>query len=337
MSVKILKAGVADSMQDNGRFGWQHLGINPGGAMDRYAMALANALVGNDGHEAVIEMHFPASVFLFQQASVIALTGAGFSATLNGEHLPLYHPVYVSKNSVLLFEEPGQGARIYLAAKGGFDIPPWLGSCSTNTKAGAGGFMGRVLQKNDELPLKQTIYLPEKIMQQEKFVFPWRADPDWGDVAKDEIFVTPGNEWDWLTPASQQDFENSAFIITPHSDRMGYRLSGTVLQSKNTDELVSSAVGFGTVQLLPDGRLIVLMADHQTSGGYPRIAHVISAHHSKLAQQKPGDAIRFKLTTLQKAEALYLKQQHHLSLLREACRLRYYEFVHESSFQHTRH
>jgi antagonist of KipI len=337
MSLKILKAGVADSIQNSGRYGWQYLGINPGGAMDHYAMTLANILVCNDDHEAVIEMHFPASVFLFQQASVIALAGTGFSANLNGEYIPLYQPVFVSKNSVLLFEEPGQGTRTYLAVKGGFDIPSWLNSYSTNIKAGAGGFMGRVLQKNDELPLKQTIHLPEKIMQQEKFVFPWRADPDWGDAAKDEIFVIPGNEWEWLTNASQQDFENNEFIITPHSDRMGYRLSGTVLQSHTTDELVSSAVGFGTVQLLPDGQLIVLMADHQTTGGYPRVAHVISAHHSKLAQRRPGNAIRFKLTTLQMAEALFIKQQQHLSLLREACRLRYHEFVHESSFQHIRH
>ncbi len=137
----------------------------------------------------------------------------------------------------------------------------------------------------------------------------------------------PGNEWDWLTEESQKNFLNNKFIITPNSDRMGYRLSAELLNSKNNEELVSSAVCFGTVQLLPDGRLILLMSDHQTTGGYPRIAHVISAHHSRLAQLKPGDEIKFGMTDQATAESLLWKQQQHLKLLKNACQYRLNELV----------
>jgi antagonist of KipI len=319
MSLKIIKAGVADTIQDNGRYGWQYLGINPCGCMDKYAACLANALVCNDPGEAVIEMHFPAPVFLFQQPALAAITGADFSASVNGEPLPLYQPVFINKNAVLQFHEPARGVRSYMAVQGGFDIPDWLNSYSTHLKAKAGGYQGRALQKDDEIPFKQLPQLPDDIINREKFIFPWRTDPGWGDPGANEIFVLPGNEWEWLTEESQQQFEKNEFIITPHADRMGYRLSGIMLNSRIKEELVSSAVNFGTVQLLPDGRMILLMADHQTTGGYPRIAHVISAHHSKLAQMKPGDNIRFLMTDQQTTENLLWKQQQHLKMLKNAC------------------
>lgn len=319
MSVQIIKAGIMDTLQDGGRYGYQHLGINPSGAMDRYAMQTANLLVGNDLAEAVIEMHFPASVFLFGYPALIAIGGANFSATINGDPVPHLQPLWVNKNDVLQFHKPAEGARACLAIAGGLHIKPWLGSSSTNLKAGCGGNEGRCLQKGDELLFRQSF--PATPGQSEFKVLPWKADISWGDEIQ-EVAVLPGNEWNRLSTESKENFSMTSFVITQQSDRMGYRLNNIPLPVMTHEELVSTAVSFGTIQLLPDGKLIILMADHQTTGGYPRLAHVISAHHSKLAQLKAGNKIRFRFTDLATAERLYLKQQQHLLQLQNACTFR---------------
>ena len=323
MSLKIIKAGLLDTIQDNGRFGNQHLGINPAGAMDKYAMQVTNILVGNDPGEAVIEMHFPASVFMFTQPALIALAGADFSASINGEPVPNLHAIIVGKNDVLQFHKPIHGARAYLAVAGGFVIHKWMNSYSTHLKAKAGGYKGRTLQKDDELLLQKTFSFHTK--QNDFIILPWQADAKWGNDQK-EIFVLPGNEWDRLTIESKENFSMTSFVITNQSDRMGYRLNNIPLPVMSNEEIISSAVSFGTVQLLPDGKLIILMADHQTTGGYPRIAHVISAHHSKLAQMKAGDKIHFRFTDQQTAEKLFVKQQQHLQQLQNACTFRLQEY-----------
>ena len=139
-----------------------------------------------------------------------------------------------------------------------------------------------------------------------------------------------GSEWDWLDKASQEKFLKNPFFISPNSDRMGYRLASEPLHSATKTELVSSAVNFGTIQLLPDGQLIILMADHQTTGGYPRLGNIISAQLSTLAQMKAGDKIQFKFTDHQVAENLILKQQQHLMQLEIACKLRLENYIHEN-------
>lgn len=141
--------------------------------------------------------------------------------------------------------------------------------------------------------------------------------------------MLPGNEWERLTNESKENFTMTSFVITQQSDRMGYRLNNIPLHSMINDEVVSSAVSFGTIQLLPDGGLIVLMADHQTTGGYPRVAHVITAHHTKLAQMKAGDKIHFRMTDLATAEQLLIKQQQHLLQLQNACTFRLEQYFNE--------
>jgi antagonist of KipI len=323
MSLKIIKAGIQDTIQDMGRYGHQHLGINPTGAMDKYAMRVANILVGNKMDEATIEMHFPASVFMFTQRALIALSGADFSASINGEPVSNLHAIIVGKNDVLQFHKPINGARTYLAVSGGFVINKWMNSCSTHLKAKAGGYKGRTLQKDDELLLLQSSSF--SIKQNDFVILPWWADTNRGDEQK-EIYITPGNEWERLTTSSKESFTMTSFVITNQSDRMGYRLNNIPLSVMTNEEIVSSGVSFGTIQLLPDGKLIVLMADHQTTGGYPRIAHVISAHHSKLAQMKAGDKIYFKVTDQQTAEEFLIKQQQHLLQLQNACTFRLQEY-----------
>ena len=150
MNLRIIKGGVLDTVQDLGRYGCQHLGINPTGAMDKVAAQLANILVGNDPVEPVIEMHFPASEFFFEQPALIAITGADFSAHVNGEPIETMHPVLLSKYSILQFHAMSKGARAYLSVFGGLSIEPWLESRSTHLRAGIGGYKGRSLQKDDE-------------------------------------------------------------------------------------------------------------------------------------------------------------------------------------------
>ena len=328
MNLRIIKAGVLDTVQDMGRYGWQHLGINPGGVMDKLSAKISNILVGNELNEAVIELHFPASAFFFEQPALIALTGADFSATVNGEEIPGFRPVIVSKYSILQFHRIASGARAYLSVHGGFDIPGWLNSSSTHLKAAAGGYEGRALQKDDEIRLRTTIDLSPILQKKELEALPWKTDDDWGDHNTEEILVLPGNEWDRLDDHSKEKFFEQSFLITTHSDRMGYHLKGDSLSTTTDEEIVSSAVSFGTVQLLPDGQLIVLMADHQTTGGYPRIAHVISAHHSRMAQTKPGDQFSFRFTDQQTAEELFIKQQQHLVQLQNACKFKLEQLLH---------
>jgi antagonist of KipI len=321
MSISIIKPGLLDTIQDMGRFGYSHWGINVGGAMDKFAASVANMLVGNCIDEPVLEIHFPGPQILFDQNALIAITGADFCATLNEEELPLWKPVVVRKNTVLHFPKLNNGARCYIAVHGGPCIDKWLNSYSTNLKAAAGGKDGRPLRKGDEIHFKEnTIYFAGLLNPDTNFrALPWSADSIKSYHHPHEISVIPGYEWSQLGKSSQENFMENNFLIHPSSDRMGYQLKGAELHLEQPFELITSGVNFGTIQLLPDGQLIILMADHQTTGGYPRIAHVISAHLPKLAQLRPSDCIKFNLTTIKTAEELLFARKKELQVLQRAC------------------
>lgn len=321
MSLTIIKPGLLDTIQDTGRLGHSSAGINTGGAMDQYAARVANMLAGNEDQEAVLEIHFPGPQILFEQNALISITGADLSPLLNDEVLPMWKPVVVRKNTILHFNRLQHGARCYLAVHGGYCIKKWLNSYSTNLKAGAGGFNGRKLEKGDELSFKEnTIYFAGLLKEgRDHQVLKWRVDAAKTYQFPHEIYFTLGNEYRSLTESSRNDLLQNNFTIHPFSDRMGYRLKGLPLQRNDNTELISSGVSFGTIQLLPDGQLIVLMSDHQTTGGYPRIGHVITAHLPKLAQLRPSDCIQFKIVDQHTAEELLFSQKRELSILRRAC------------------
>jgi antagonist of KipI len=238
--------------------------------------------------------------------------------------------VIINKNTTLQFLTPKNKSRCYLAVKDGVKISKWLNSYSTNLVAEAGGFSGRKLLKDDILELNSSTNI-YKLQDTDDFkILPWGANEDFGIQYKEEFLVMPGSEWDWLDKASQKKFLKNPFFISHNSDRMGYRLASEPLHSATKTELVSSAVNFGTIQLLPDGQLIILMADHQTTGGYPRLGNIISAQLPMLAQMKAGDKIQFKFTDHQAAENLILKQQQHLTQLEIACKLRLENYIHEN-------
>lgn len=314
MSLEIVKSGLHDSIQDEGRFGYQHLGINPSGAMDRTAMNIANALVGNDLNEAVIELCFPAAQFAFQEAAFISLCGANFNATLNGASVPMHHLIRVPAGAILKFTKKLNGSFCYLAIRGGFQLEDWLGSKSTNTKVKTGGWKGRILQKGDNISLRNRIHEEVDVK-----VYPWRAKLS--DFYNDQkrIRVSQGNEFEWLGKSSQRDLTKEIFAISTQSDRMGYCLQGKELKQTTKDQLLSTAVSFGTVQLLPNGQLIILCADHQTTGGYPRVAQIIRADLATLVQLNGREEIRFEFVALEDAERLLKNQQRSMEQLRLSC------------------
>jgi antagonist of KipI len=320
MSMEVIKAGIADTFQDGGRYGHQHLGINPNGAMDLIAMHVANALAGNEMNEAVLELCFPASVLLFRKPALMALSGANFNAALNGKPVPLNQSISVPAGSELKFTRIEKGVFGYLAIHGGFGLVSWLNSVSTNAKAHMGGWKGRSLQKGDEIPLRKEISLSDEVK-----IFPWRANVvDFYSDSKSFQFLR-GNEFDWLDEQSKKKLAEDSFVMTAVRDRMGYRLKGEALTRRNA-ELISTAATFGTIQLLPDGQLIILMADHQTTGGYPRIAQVIAADRSRLVQRNVGEVIQFQQISLGEAEDLMVVQRKTLKQIQVTCAGRLKDF-----------
>lgn len=330
MSLRIIKAGILDTIQDRGLKGLRHLGIPPAGVMDRWSAGIASVLVGNRVTDPVIEIHFPASEYFFEKAALICIAGADFSAHINGEEIPIAQPVLINRFSILQFYGVKKGMRAYLAVRGGFDIPKWGNSYSTNIKAGLGG-LRRVLKKDDEIPFRALhTNLQAKLGRIEFEVLPWKGD-NCADVFNDnKILLIEGGEWDHLSGDAKGRLPDSTFTVMNKSDRMGYFLKGPELSSVSSVEMVSSAVSFGTIQLLPSGQLIVLMADHQTTGGYPRIANVISAHLPVLAQKKPGEQVSFAFTGLDRAADLLFKQELHLQQLANASTLRLEKYLHEN-------
>ncbi|MEJ7766765.1 MAG: biotin-dependent carboxyltransferase family protein [Chitinophagaceae bacterium] len=321
MSIVIIKPGILDTIQDLGRNGQGSFGINPGGAMDRLAARLANVLTGNHLNEAVIEIHYPGPQILFEQDALITITGADFTAGLNDEPLPLWKPVLIRKNTVLQFPVLKKGARAYLAVHGGFCVEHWLNSYSTNLKAGIGGWKGRRLEKGDELFFRESnCRIADLFKSENNFqLLPWSVNPYSFYKDLHEVLFIPGHEWNELTSKSKHDLSSSTYTIHPSSDRMGYQLRGNLLHLEQKKEMVSCAVSFGTIQLLPNGQLVILMADHQTSGGYPRIGHIISPHLPKLAQLNPGDSLQFRPIDIITAESFLLSQHNELQILYRAC------------------
>jgi antagonist of KipI len=321
MSIVIIKPGLLDTIQDLGRIGQGRYGINPGGAMDRYAAKMANILTGNDIHEALIEIHFPGPQILFEKDALVCITGGDFVPTLNDDPIPSWQPVLIRKNTVLQFSAKNNGARVYMSVAGGFILEKWLNSYSTNLKAAIGGWQGRKLEKNDQLLFGAASVSPGVLFRTEDNFEPLRWRPAYQEVYANpsEIFFIKGNEWNELGSDSRKELTGSSFTIQGLSDRMGYQLNGHPVSLECRKEFVSSAVSFGTIQLLPNGQLVILMADHQTTGGYSRIGHVISAHLPKLAQLNAGSSFHLVPVEIDVAEQMLISQHQELKLIQKAC------------------
>lgn len=329
MSFIIQKPGFQTTLQDLGRFGYQQLGISVCGAMDLFAARTANLLLGNPENAPVLEMTMQGAVIDIAADAWICICGADMQAELNGARLPLWRPAAVKSGSRLQMHRAHLGMRAYLAVSGGFEADQMLGSASTDLKAGFGGFHGRVLHKGDQLALK-----PLERRMRKHWEEAFQAERDGASFASADWSLSPysrpnyrdepvirfvrGREADWFADEAFHALTHSLFRVSPQSDRMGYRLEGTPLAVTEKREMLSEAVTAGTVQVPPSGQPIVLMADRQTTGGYPRIAQVIQADLPVLAQTQPGKRMGFVEVTFEEAESLLLEQEDVLQQLKWA-------------------
>ncbi len=330
MSITVLKPGLLTTVQDLGRFGYQQAGLVISGALDAGALRTANLLVGNPETAAGLEITLRGPRLRLAADTLLALIGADLGATIGGQPVPLGRPVAARAGTVLAFDKPNASGRAWLAVAGGVAVPPVLGSRATYLRAALGGLAGRALRAGDELPVGEWPAATQRLFALLKPAAGVGGAARW-HVAREplarpgiplSVRALPGPEYEQFSPASQRAFWAEPFTVTPAADRMGARLSGPSLERLAAPELLSSAVTFGTVQVPAGGQPIVLLADCQTTGGYPRLAQVIAADRSRLAQALPGTQLRFRPVTLAEAQALYLAQEQHLSALARAVHLK---------------
>jgi len=312
MSLRVLRPGVLTTLQDRGRHGLQHLGVVPGGPMDPVAHELANALVGNRGDEATLELTLLGPQLAFEHDALIAICGAEFEASANGRSVPRDRPVLVAGGTLLATGRALRGSRAYLAVAGGFAAPPVLASRGTYLPAGFGGLEGRALRAGDvlalaaevrEISLRRAERLslrpqPGGRISSVRWSAPALTLPD-GEFTV--LHAMAGRHFAAFDAASQRALFDAAWRVSPTSDRMGFRLLGPALARTKRDEILSEPTCLGTIQVPADGAPIVLLADHQTTGGYPKIAELAGADVPRLAQVPPGGALRFARCTLEEA------------------------------------
>jgi antagonist of KipI len=332
--ITVKRAGLLTIIQDLGRCGFQKYGVIVSGAMDQTSHRIANILVGNDENEPTVEMTLVGPTFQFQEDALIAICGGDLSATINGIPVHLWRPIYVKKNSELKFSACRNGCRAYLAVAGGFKIDKVLNSKSTYLRAGIGGLNGSALQTGDQLSVGHYSILAKKISSSlSKQVKNGYFESKWGVNPKrltatqhkniKEIRVIRGRQYDWFTEESQKHFFRSPYTITNQSDRMGYRLQGAKLTLATEQEMISEAVNFGTIQVPPDGKPIILLADRQTTGGYPKIGQVIQVDLPIIAQAKPGEKLCFSEISLTEAHYLYMEREKYINEIKNGIQLKF--------------
>jgi antagonist of KipI len=317
VSIRVVTGGLQTTIQDLGRVGYQRHGIPVGGAMDRAALRIANLLVGNDDGAAALEVSLIGPALTFERDALVALTGAEMEATVDGRQVRSWRAMWVAQGATLRLGRPGIGCRTYVAVAGGIEAPQVFGSRSTYLRGKFGGFDGRSLKPGDVLdvgtPCVQARNIASALRSEggSPIVARWTVStgvrPRYGDDVV--VRLIGGAHIGMLTATSRDALAGATFRVSSSSDRMGYRLEGLTLSLRQPVELLSEGVTFGTVQLPPGGSPIVLMADAQTTGGYPRVGEVASVDLPLVAQLKPGDRLRFRLVSLEDAQALYFARE----------------------------
>lgn len=327
MSLRVERPGMLTSLQDLGRYGYQKYGVVVSGAMDSVALRIANLLVGNKENEAGLEMTLMGGSFLVEEDLLIAVTGGDLAPVIEEESIPLWRPVWIKKGSLLRFRASRSGCRTYMAVAGGFDVQEVLGSKSTYLRGELGGLKGRALSAGDKLTCGGAAHRFQHLKSSAGAISfaatAWHVNPEpFINLKETVIRVIRGGEFDYFTESSRDRFFKEDFRITPNSDRMGYRMEGTPLEMTDSFELLSEPVTNGTIQVPKDGTPIILLADRQTTGGYPKIAQVATVDLPLLAQKKPGEIVRFKEISLAEAEQLYLRQELQLEKLKAGLSLK---------------
>jgi len=304
--VTVLAPGLLTTIQDLGRVGYQHFGVPVGGALDRPACRVANRLVGNRDDAAVLEITINGPRLVFERESVIALTGADLSPVADGRPVPLWTATRIPAGTALEFGARRSGARTYLAVAGGIAVPAILGSRSTHLRTRIGGLGGRALVAGDRLVGGPPSVRTDRPVGR---AFRLNARPVYHPEPHVRLILGP--HLNRLGPDATATLLASRYTVSPHSDRMGFRLTGPPLNGIPMNDMISEATACGSLQVPPDGQLILLMADCQTTGGYPILGVVITVDLPLVAQLAPGDHLRFSTVDMREAHQL-LKQQEEI-------------------------
>ena len=281
-----IKPGLQTLVQDRGRAGHQAYGVPLGGALDRESAMLANRLVGNTTHIPVLEMTLLGPGIAIEGNCQIAITGANMQPHINGKAVPMYETVAVEDGAQLSFGRAVTGCRSYMAVRGKWQVRAWLDSCSAASHSADKLTPDSIVGKNSKIHIYSDARIAKKI-------YPAYLGPIYLDHLSVEVW--PGPEFTFFSEAAIQQFFTTQYTVSVHSNRMGYRLGGPALTAFEPKEIISSGIVPGTVQVLPSGLPVVLLADAQTTGGYPRIANALLSELDKIAQLRPGNTLSFVL------------------------------------------
>ena len=315
MSLIVERAGFFSSVQDLGRVGFREFGVSTSGALDSFALRVANLLVGNEDGAAGLEITFGGLQLRFQDERIVAWCGGQFDVQIGSWPLLTGRVARLQAGDELKFGRAQIGCRCWLAVSGGLDVAPILGSRSTDLRANFGGLDGRAVRDGDILPLGPQPGSPFPATER---ISSWTAPHDWVSPAKRNPILRfiRGSDWAGFNDLTIQRFTNSNFTVLPDSDRMGVRFDGPELKRDDDVSLISEAVARGTIQVPPNGKPILLLGDCQTIGGYPKIAHVITFDLGVAAQVRAGDAIRFSEISLADAHQLAVERERELDRFR---------------------
>lgn len=302
LKIQIEMPGILTTVQDQGRVGYMEYGVRTGGVMDKQSSRMANALAGNKETAAVLEMTLMGITAVLEGEGTIALTGADMGAAIDGVPVERYHAVSIKGKSRLTMGMAKNGCRGYLAVSGGIDVPPVMGSRSTDVKCSLGGLEGRPLKTGDALGSGTDAADAAELetVQKEIRALPRMVKFDASPVVR----VVEGPQADWFSEEVKGKFYASEYKVSGESDRMGMRLEGEAVESLHGVDIVSDGIAFGSIQIPKNGKPIIMMADHQTIGGYAKLGTVCSFDLPKLAQLKPGDKVHFEKITVERAQFL---------------------------------
>ena len=313
----IHKSGMQTTVQDLGRTGFQKYGVVASGAMDSYALRMANLLVGNEENAAALEITLMGPLIQFDEDHVISICGGDLTPQLDGKAVKSWRAITAMKGQTLTFGKLRSGSRCYMAVAGGISVPEVMGSRSTYLRAKLGGYQGRALESGDQLAIGDAGAAQKSAVQDESWFVP---SPPYS--SEPVIRVMKGRQFDLFSEESRKHFFSEAFSVNSQSDRMGYRLDGPRLVLAEAQEMISEAVVFGSIQVPSDGNPIILMADRQTAGGYPKIAEVITVDLPLISQLKPGDCLRFKEVSVEEAQRLLKLQEKTINCLKRALKIK---------------
>lgn len=310
MGMKIEDGGILTSIQDGGRFGFEQFGVSPSGPMDERSMHIGNILVDNPIGESCLETTVMGPTIRFEESAVLAVTGADCSPTVNGKAVPMYRAFSVKAGDVVKLGMVKAGCRSYLAIAGGIKVPVLMNSKCTMVGKNFGGYEGRKLQKGDVLELEKHLsVLPN---------MPARFTTANTYTAKEHLLrVIMGPQDDMFTEKGIESFLTGSYKVGQEFDRQGYRLEGPVIEHQVDGNIISDGIVTGSIQVPTAGQPIIMLAEHQTVGGYTKIATVISVDLPVIGQCKAGDVIRFQAVSVEEAEKLYTAYYEELEALKQ--------------------